>query len=239
MPFEVTSEFLTLLGTPISAIALILSIIFFLSGRKKRSLMYDIISTPLVTDEMTDIPGLEVLFEGQPMKNITSTTVEFLNTGNQLLEPSDFAVRQPLSLSVSGQFLLGQTGVQAQADNPNSIPNIELIDDHTGSLTFDFLEHNKFFEITLLHTGELTVSGELKGGSVSSYRPGPNWSDLLLIIVVSIGVLLFLGQLAWYFFIDHVLYYLVEVCAIMGFTFYDAYLLINYFQKKRSARNRK
>lgn len=239
MPFEGISEFLTLLGTPISAIALVLSIIFFLSGRKKWSLMYQISSTPLVTDEMTDIPGLEVLFEGQPMKNITSTTVIFLNTGNQLLEPSGFATRQPLSLSVSGQFLLGQAGIQAKADNPSSTPNFVLNDDHMGNLTFDFLEPKKLFEITLLHTGELTVLGELKGGSVTSYRPGPNWSDLLLIIAVSVGVLLLLGQLVWYFFIDHVLYYLFEVCAIMGFTFYDAYLLVNYFHRKRLAHSGK
>lgn len=239
MPFEGISEFLTLLGTIISAIALILSIIFFLSGRKKRSLMYKISSTPLVTDEMTDIPGLEVLFEGQSMKNITSTTVKFFNSGNQLLEPSDFAARQPLRLSVSGQFLLGQSGAQAKADNLSSTPNFELSDDHTGNLAFDFLEPKKRFAITLLHTGELNVAGELKGGSVTAYRPGPGWIDLLWIIIASIEVLLAFGVIAIISFIDQNPTLLFAVCIHTYVTFCDTYFLINYFRQKRSTRRSK
>lgn len=238
MPSAGTSEFLTLLGIIISAVALILSIIFFLSSRKKRSLVYEISPTPLVTNEMTDIPGLEVFFEGQPIKNITSTTVKFFNTGNQLLEPKHIAALQPLRLIASGQFLLGQTGVQTKADNPSSTPNITLIDDHTGNLTFDFLEPNKLFEITLLHTGELTVDGGLKGGSVTPSRPAPGWLDLLLIITLSFGVLLYFGQLAFYLFIDQVPFLILEVCALIFYTFFDTYFIIK-FKQKRSARNGK
>lgn len=236
---EGTSEFLTLLGTIISAVALILSIVFFLAGRKKRSLMYKISSTPLVTDKMTDIPGLEVLFEGQPMKNITSTTVEFFNTGNQLLEPSDFATLQPLSLNTNGQFLLGKSGVQVRAENPNSIPNFELSDDHTGNLTFDFLEPKKLFEITMLHTGELTVIGELKEGTVTSYRPGPGLFDLLLTIEVSIAVLVCLGFLVFLFFIEKVPFLIFTVCVLTFLTSLDTYLLIDYLRQKRSAHSGK
>lgn len=239
MPFEVTSEFLTLLGTIISAVALILAILFFLFQRKKRSLLYKISSTPLVTDKMTDIPGLEVRFGGQPMKNITSTTVEFFNIGNQLLEPKHFALLQPLRFSVSGQFLLGQTGVQTKADNPNSVPNIELIDDHTGKLTFDFLEPKKSFTITLLHTDELTVHGELKGGSVIAYHPGPNWLDLLSIIATSIGVLLSFALIVLFLYINQELSFLFIFCAFQFLAFVDAYLLIDYFHQKRSAHSGK
>lgn len=164
MPELGTMEIITIIGFVVGIASLILAIIFFAAGRQRRALSYRISSTPLVTDEMTSIPNLEVFYRRQPVENLTSTTIIFTNIGNQLLDMQSFAEKQPLCLTTSGHFFQGQSAVNASADNPNSTPSLSTIDARTQKVAFDFLDPKKSFQLTLLHDGKLSVSGNIKGG---------------------------------------------------------------------------
>lgn len=157
-------EISTVIGSVVGIASFIFAIIFFAAGRQRRALSYRISSTPLVTDEMTSIPNLEVFYLRQPVENLTSTTIIFTNIGNQLLDMQSFAEKQPLCLTASGHFFQGQSAVNASADNPNSTPSLSTIDARTQKVAFDFLAPKKSFQLTLLHDGKLSVSGDIKGG---------------------------------------------------------------------------
>ena len=239
MPQLGTMEIITIIGLVLTIIALILSIIFFMAGRKKMMLEYDISSTPLVTDEMTSIPDLEVFYCHQPVKNLTSTTIRFFNWGNQMLDKHSFAEKQPLCLTTDGHFFRGQSTVNATASNPNSIPSLSEIDDQTRQVVFEFLEPKQSFQLTLLHDGELSVSGCIKNGKLKVLDHSPGWADYITFayfLIVSIASLIALITDALlnknY---AYLLFLFMAVCSIVAdvFVFSDIRECIRLSKKKK------
>ena len=193
MPFWESSLFWGIVGL-VGGLAV--AVFFFILGKSRRVLGYDITSTPLVTEKMTDIPGLSVTLDGRPVQNLTSTTVKFTNEGNQTITLSDFAAREPLSISFSGGLLNTWYGHFVSSQNPNSTPTLEIIDDTTMNVEFDFLKPKQAFAVTLLHDGEFSVAGELKSGAVR--KSGRYANRLLKKFEVFIGFGLGVAFLAAY-----------------------------------------
>lgn len=166
MEFSQSDIFLTITSALIGAI---ISAIFFILGKNKKLLEYQIASVNLITEEMTNIPGISIMLDGEPIKNLIATTIKFINSGNQTICPDDFAKLEPLSTVVTDQFLSTENGYQINCDNPNSCPSIKIIGDNTANIEFDFLKPKQSFTITLWHSGNLSVLGELKTGKKRKY----------------------------------------------------------------------
>lgn len=172
---------------------IIVSSVFFLAGRKRKILEYQIISTPLITRNVADIPGLKVTINDTPVKTLTSTTIRFFNMGSEKIEPTDFAPLEPLGISVSGSVLHLQFGAGADRhNNRNMNLHLKSIDGHTVNIAFDFFSSKKSFSLTVLHEGRLSVLGDLKEGKIRPYRgrtPFPSFSSsiaYILCIILSV-----------------------------------------------------
>jgi len=137
---------------------------YFLIGKSNKLLEYEVISTNLITDNITNIPGISIMLDGKSIENLVSTTIKFINSGNQTIVSGDFAVLEPLSVTVTGQFLSTKHGYQVSCDNPNSFPFIKIVNNKTANIEFDFLKPKQSLTITIWHSGKLSVLGELKTG---------------------------------------------------------------------------
>lgn len=147
-------------------IGIIVSAFFYLRSKTKYLLEYEVHSAQLITEKMTSIPNLKVTINDQPVESLTSTTIKFSNAGNQSIVLSDFADREPLGITITGHL----HSYDVSADNPNSIPELQPIDDKTFRVKFDFLKQKQSFSITLLHDGDINVFGELKTGKIRGYQ---------------------------------------------------------------------
>lgn len=150
----------TLWGISGIIIGTIASAIFFVLSKKKTLLEYKIVSTQLIAKEITSIPNLKVTIDGQSAEGLVSTTIRFINSGNQIISSFDFANKAPLSITTTDHLY----GIDVFSDNPNSIPSIQPFDDKTYYIAFDFLKPKQSFSVTLLHSGKLSIFGELKTG---------------------------------------------------------------------------
>lgn len=168
LQLEGLNEFWGIGGFSVGVIALILSIIFYIRGKKKQLLEYQRNSTPLITDQMADIPGLMIAFNGQLVYELVSTTIEFTNSGNQTIHSSDFATLAPLNLITTGLFfvdgILDKSIVSS--DNPNLNPQIKVVGPQGISLTFEYLKPKQSFSVSVLHTGVVSVKGDLTSGNL-------------------------------------------------------------------------
>ena len=167
MPFWESSIFWGIAGI---VAGIIVATFFFLIGQNKKLLEYQVITANLVTKDITNIPGISIMLDGEPLEDLVSTTIKFTNSGNQTIVPDDFATLEPLGATVTGQFLSAKHGYQVSCDNPNSCPYIKIINDNTANIDFDFLKPKQSFTITLWHSGILSVLGELKAGRRRKYR---------------------------------------------------------------------
>lgn len=82
----------------------IVAAFFFYVGKAKKSLVYQISTSALITDEINSTPGIKVSVGNEPAVNVTSTTITFINSGNQTINSSDFASLSPLQIITSGHF---------------------------------------------------------------------------------------------------------------------------------------
>lgn len=89
---------------------------------------------------MANIPGISITLDGQQVATVVSTTVKFINTGNQTILIDDFAVLEPLGISVIGQFFNFREAIYLDSDNPNSSPYTVIVDEKHLHVKFDFLK---------------------------------------------------------------------------------------------------
>lgn len=161
MPENDLGILLGIAGFVVGLIGIIVSVFLYFRSKNKKILEYKMNSTQLITKKMTGIPKLKVTIDDHPVKTLASTTIQFFNAGNQSIVFSDFAIKEPLGISITGCL----HSYDVSADNPNSTPDLQPFDDKTFYVKFDFLKQKQSFSITLLHDGTVTVFGELTNGT--------------------------------------------------------------------------
>ena len=146
-------------------VGIIVATFFFLIGKNKKILEYQITSFSLISKELSNIPSINVTFHEQPVKSLISTAIQFTNVGNQTIVSSDFASMDSLSVHIDHLY-----GYNVTADNKNLLPLIKSIDDNVIDIKFEFLKPNQSFTVKILHDGDVGVFGELKTGKIRAYR---------------------------------------------------------------------
>ena len=157
------------IGTIISLISLLAAVVFFFLGKRKTLLEYHISTTPLVTEKMAVILNGRMSIDGQPVKHLSSTTIALINSGNQSISSSDFAIQAPLCVTLTGYLY----GYDVSTGNQKLLPSLIQEDDKTVRIEFEGLKPQKYFNVTLLHDGHdksLEITGELKTGDMRMYR---------------------------------------------------------------------
>lgn len=174
MPESIDLNFLVGIGGLIvGLIGVVLAVLFHYKNKNHTALEYQIDSINLITKEMTNIPNLQVHVGNEPVSEMVSTTVRFTNTGNRNISSMDFASKSPLQI-VSTKRFLNANDINIsyiKTNNINLNPSIEIIDNNTLLLGFEYLRPKQMFSITLLHEGNISVSGDLKIGKMFHYKP--------------------------------------------------------------------
>lgn len=180
MPQFDSSAFWGIVGI---VVGIIVATFFFVIGMKRSRLRYLISSTPLITKKMVKTFGINISLNNRPIKKLYSTTITFINSGNQSISSSDFANQAPLCVILTGRLYGFDASVGNQKLRPSLIPD----KGKTVRVEFEALKPRKYFKVTLLHNGSLTVSGELKTGDMRVYR-----SSRIIVYLLFVFFILFL-----------------------------------------------
>lgn len=175
MPFWKSLDFWSVGGFFIGLVGFIAAVVFYFNGKSRKVLEYQISRYFLIFGEEVNIPGIKILYDDKPIQDLISTTIRFINTGNQTIDSNDFAKQAPLCVTCSGQFYGFQRGYQIVADNPSSFPTINMLNEQSIKINFDFLKPQQKLRITFLHSGDLSVQGELKNGKIVDTTPVEPW----------------------------------------------------------------
>ena len=193
-----SDNFLSIGGFVVGILGLVSSVFFYLKGKRKQQLEYQVTSTKLITKEIADIPNLKINVGNEPATSLTSTTVRFINNGNQTIKSSDFASSLPLQITVSEHFFnaenIDESYIKTRHKSLN--PNINVIGEDRITIEFEYLKPKQEFEFTVLHDGKLAVDGDLKTGSLQNYDFTPKRSTrkfismtLYPVLVVIVGAI--------------------------------------------------
>lgn len=188
-------DFGTLIGILIGILGIIITIYTFKRSEKQKRIIFTKYSQTLITDYVTKIHGLNIIYSDKPIKNLISTTIKIKSIGKDTIEMDDFIKTTPLSIKTDGQFLfIGDVNDTFTYDTKSS-NQIKLnvnSDSSILKLEYDCIKHNDIITFKLLHTGNnITVDGELKKGNISQSNSidKKSISDIITIIGLTIGIL--------------------------------------------------
>lgn len=166
MPNIDFGTFWTIVGNIISLISLIAAVVFFILGKKKTLLHYYKSTTSLVTEKMAKILNNRLSIDGQPIKSLSSTTIRFINSGNQRIKSSDFSEQEPLRIVLKGHLYV----YDVSPGNQKLLPKVEPVNEKVLSISFENLKPRQFFSVTILHDESLNVLGELTTGNMQKFH---------------------------------------------------------------------
>lgn len=172
-------------------VGIIVATIFFLLGKKKTLLQYYKSTTPLITEKMAGILNNRMSIDGQPVKSLVSTTISFVNSGNQRIQSSEFSDEKPLRVILTGHLY----GYDVSLGNQKLRPKVEPVDEKTLNISFENLKPRQFFRVTILHDKTIDVSGELTTGTMRVYS-----HSVILLIFQVILIIICIALMADYGF---------------------------------------
>lgn len=147
----------------------IFSYIFYRKGLKKKCLICHRTSTALISENISKYKGLKILYNNNEIQTLTSTLINLKNAGNDIIDPKDITPSDPIMVKTSGHFLssIDTTLSEVHVSNPKVKVGLEHIDSSNLKLNFDFLPPKCEISITLLHSGDIEITGDLKIGIFS------------------------------------------------------------------------
>lgn len=107
------------------------------------------------------------------LKDLYFSIIIIKNIGNTIIDQNDIAPNAPISISTNGKFLLNNIDDAVNIISFNRARNIypQLKIDETNEcncilLNCDYLEKKEILGCILLHTGDISLRGNLKGGKI-------------------------------------------------------------------------
>src|SRR6266498_2492258 len=158
-------------GTILGVLGLIFGYIFYRKSLRVKEPYYSIWSNNLIQDSIANMSGLEVIYKGHKVDNLTVSKVLFWNDGYDTIESEDIVSTDPLRIDSVSQIL---DGTVIKANNPsNQIIATVAANGASVHIAFDYLDKNDGAIIQVVHTGksssDLTLKGKLKGSSIHFY----------------------------------------------------------------------
>lgn len=147
------------------------SFFFYRKNKKVKKLIYRAETTVLISEDLSSYENLKILYNNENIDTLNSTTIKIRNIGNDIIEPKDFVPSMPIIIKTSDHFLLQDFSKYkiTCSDSKNRV-NLEKIDESNFQVVFDYLNPKDEITIAILHTGDITITGDLKQkNSVKNY----------------------------------------------------------------------
>lgn len=139
--------------------------------KKRRAIFYTIATTVLIDDEITQIDGIKILFHNKEVASVGISNIKLWNSGNELLESSDFYPGHELRIVVpKDEKILAATVIEETDDTCKVDVQISKLNTNQALVSFYCLEPRQGATINVYHTNvserEVELEGKIKGGKV-------------------------------------------------------------------------
>lgn len=154
--------------TCLSFIGIILTVYFYIKGRKFRQISYTYKTTNLSINGMS-LEGLSYVYEGKEIKSISVTDLIIWCSGKETINKNDIAPLDPLKIYSEDKILSAEHIFSNEYCNNF---NILKTNDNIINVEFDYISKNNGVTIRIIHEGycgKLYVTGKIKDGKNISY----------------------------------------------------------------------
>lgn len=156
----VQNPWMVLSGYLLALVGLVLTI----RSRRLRRPVYAIRDQRLVTETVSALPRLAILYDGQSVANLTVTRLALWNAGSETISKEDVPPLDPIRISSAAKVL--DASVLAVTDRANDC-RLAVQTDQSYLVQFEYLDPQDGVLLQIIHTGAaertVTVLGKSKG----------------------------------------------------------------------------
>ena len=184
-----------LVSLSLGAAGVLLAFVFYFRGKRVRQPVFRTRTFALIEDKTAKIQSLKILYNDQPVENLSLTRVAIWNRGSEPIRFSDFAETDKLRIKVEdGAKLLG-TQIHATNSPTNKFAIIPENENGVININFEYFQKNEGVVINIYHTGKpqtkILPQGTVIGGEqLVQFRQ----KDLL---IDALGKIIF-GWIKWF-----------------------------------------
>ena len=164
----VENPYWTAAGLLATFLGLIVAIITPIIQRRRKNLCFSYSTTPLVKEDVANINGIEILFHGNPVEQLSVSSVHIWNGGNTIITPDDFYKGHELSLKPENDVII--LGVDMLKQSEETIECKTRCSDFNIYFDFQAFEKKEYISFNIYHTGNvetvLELCGKIKEGKI-------------------------------------------------------------------------
>lgn len=180
---------------------ILVSYFFYFLGIERKSLIYNITTTTLISEDIAYIEKLNVIYNGKQIKNLYVSTINIKNNGNTIIEPDDFSNSEPLSFITDGELIYPPDYLSEIKSNDLFLL-YEIGDNNIcqkAIIHFDYISKNEAIFCEVIHTNSLSVKGRLKNGVINNIEIKNDHKIFLLgfILAIIISIIFYYFQILY------------------------------------------
>jgi hypothetical protein len=180
--------YLGIVGILLGLIGLLTGYIFYRKGIKLKQPLYAIKTDNLIQNNMAEMSGLSILWNGSSITSLSSSNLIFWNNGADTIDFNDVVKSNPLRIAAIEGFKILDAKV-TRSNNPSNSLSVKITDGGGKAfILFEYLDQNHGGEIQIIHTGtqssHLLVTGDFKGARLKGInsRIHKNYYTLFIVL---------------------------------------------------------
>lgn len=150
----------------LSIFSVIFAIWTWCAGKQRKEISVQCKSDILIKAGKNQIKKLDVLYDGNPIEDLTSSKFFIWNSGNQVLQRNDIVSARPIAIRSEKAKLLDAQILRMS--DPTSGFSVQLNSNQEAQVDFEYVEAGNGILVQILHTGDalsLEFDCKIKGGN--------------------------------------------------------------------------
>lgn len=140
---------------------------------KKKEPVYWIRTTHLVRKTTKNVEGLQLLYNGHEVADLSTTKFVFWNKGKEAIKRSDIASKNPIKITIDPEYEILDVYIDSCTNDDNNFTTEKQNDCKSILINFEFMEQNDGVSLKITHTApnsdKFKVSGKVISGMKIAY----------------------------------------------------------------------
>ncbi len=167
---------------------------FYRKSIRQREPWWSRKGTTLIRDYSKRLPGMDILYDGNPVPNLTITKILFWNHGAETIDSSDVSVNDPLRIETTADSAMLDVRILASNLTTAGL-SFTRSGDRIAKVEFEFFDKGQGFVAEVIHTGDgpaaAWMAGTIKGAGHPVLRRPPVLRSRVRSLVIETWLILF------------------------------------------------
>lgn len=157
------NQWLNLIFLILALLGIIVSIYLYFKGKRRKTPVYLIKTFNLIKDRVTKLDRVKIVCDERTIKNLSITKVSLWNRGNEVINKTDIAPKEPIRIVVDNDFEILDAIVSKVKNEANNFSILISPDKKSVIIDFDYFYTNEGILLEVYHTGTSGNNIKLKG----------------------------------------------------------------------------